>query len=72
MFPGQATQFVGMGRALVDSGTFAHRAEKLFDQAEDVLGYNIQRVCLYGSGGDLDDAVSSYFAFHGGFLRRKM
>jgi [acyl-carrier-protein] S-malonyltransferase len=45
LFPGQGAQFVGMGRQLVES---IHEARDLFDQANDILGYDLAEVCANG------------------------
>jgi [acyl-carrier-protein] S-malonyltransferase len=43
LFPGQGSQFVGMGADLFDA-----RADLLGDRAEDVLGWSLRRLCLEG------------------------
>ncbi len=45
VFPGQGSQYVGMGREVFDN--FAE-ARTVFEQAGDVLGYNISRICFEG------------------------
>ena len=45
IFPGQGAQAVGMGRALADRFAVARRA---FEEADDVLGYALSRVCFEG------------------------
>jgi [acyl-carrier-protein] S-malonyltransferase len=45
LFPGQGAQFVGMGRALVES---LPAARQLYDEAASVLGFDLLDVCLNG------------------------
>lgn len=50
LFPGQASQFEGMGKDLYDSDSLA---KELFEQANVILGYNITDVMFNGSAEDL-------------------
>ena len=45
LFPGQGAQFVGMGRGLAES---VPAAKALFDEAAEVLGYDLLSVCADG------------------------
>ncbi len=45
LFPGQGSQFIGMGRDLFTSVPEAHRA---FEEANDALGFDIARMCFEG------------------------
>ena len=45
LFPGQGAQYVGMGAALADS---LPAAKSLFDEAADVLGYDLLEICRNG------------------------
>ncbi len=45
IFPGQASQFVGMGKDLYE--TFA-LAKTYFDQANDILGFDLKTICFEG------------------------
>jgi [acyl-carrier-protein] S-malonyltransferase len=45
LFPGQGAQSVGMGRPLYETLPAARR---LFDQAAEILGYNLVEVCANG------------------------
>lgn len=50
VFPGQGAQFTGMGKELYDSNP---TAKKLFDQANDILGFNITNIMFTGTADDL-------------------
>jgi [acyl-carrier-protein] S-malonyltransferase len=51
VFPGQGSQFVGMGRAVVERDVEARRA---FEEASDALGYDLITLCLDGPSQELD------------------
>ncbi|MFD2671576.1 ACP S-malonyltransferase [Marinicrinis sediminis] len=46
LFPGQGSQYVGMGKAFWDQDTNARRR---FEEANDLLGFDLQSLCLEGS-----------------------
>ena len=50
IFPGQGAQAVGMGKDFYDN---FDTARKLFDEADDALGYSISKMCFEGSEDDL-------------------
>ena len=52
VFPGQGSQQVGMGIALADTYPVARR---VFDQADEVLGYRLSELCFSGPADDLTD-----------------
>ncbi|MBX9791709.1 MAG: ACP S-malonyltransferase [Pirellulales bacterium] len=56
LFPGQGAQSVGMGRELVESLPAARR---LFDQAAEILGYDLARLCAEGPAEELDSTIYS-------------
>jgi [acyl-carrier-protein] S-malonyltransferase len=45
VFPGQGSQFVGMGRAVIERDVAARRT---FEEASDALGYDLATLCLEG------------------------
>ena len=50
VFPGQASQFEGMGKDLYESSEIA---KKIFEQANEILGFRISEVMFEGSADDL-------------------
>ena len=50
VFPGQGSQFPGMGKDLYENNAFA---KKLFDRANEVLGFRISEIMFTGSDEDL-------------------
>src|SRR4030095_4733054 len=50
IFPGQGSQFPGMGKEYYDNSVFA---KKLFEQANEVLGFRISDIMFNGSEEDL-------------------
>src|SRR4051812_36428222 len=50
VFPGQGAQFPGMGREHYENSSFAKR---IFEQANEILGYRISDVMFNGSEEDL-------------------
>lgn len=53
MFPGQGSQFVGMGRNLLKSDV----VKDLFERANQILGYNLQNICLNGPEETLNQTI---------------
>ena len=56
LFPGQGAQTVGMGRQLLDT---LPEARRLFDEAAEVLGYDLADLCLNGPAERLNSTVIS-------------
>ena len=50
VFPGQGSQFPGMGKSLYENSAFA---KKLFEQANEILGFRISDIMFNGSEQDL-------------------
>src|SRR5690554_3021031 len=50
VFPGQGSQFVGMGKDLYDNSPLA---KEMFEKANELLGFNITDIMFNGSDEDL-------------------
>ena len=50
VFPGQAAQFVGMGKDMYETSAYA---KDLFEQANDILGYRLSDIMFEGTEEDL-------------------
>ena len=55
LFPGQGSQFVGMGRELFETGPAAVRT--LYQEASDLLGIDLARLCFEGPEEQLRQTV---------------
>lgn len=56
VFPGQGSQYVGMGRQLYEVSPIAR---DLFDRADAALGFSLSRLCFEGPQADLDDTINA-------------
>lgn len=56
LFPGQGAQTVGMGRQLADT---LPAARALYDRANEIVGYDLARLCFDGPAEKLDTTVHS-------------
>ena len=56
VFPGQGSQFVGMGKALYDASAAARR---VFDQADEILEFPLSRLCFHGPADELEDTINA-------------
>jgi [acyl-carrier-protein] S-malonyltransferase len=56
VFPGQGSQFVGMGQSLYERSPAARR---VFDDADAILGFPLTRLCFDGPSEELDDTWNS-------------
>ncbi len=54
VFPGQGSQYVGMGKALYEASEAARR---IFHQADEVLGYKLSELCFEGPAEELEDTL---------------
>lgn len=50
IFPGQGAQFTGMGKDLYESSA---KAKQLFDEANDILGFDIKSIMFNGTADEL-------------------
>ena len=56
VFPGQGSQFVGMGHALYEASAAARR---VFDHADEILGFPLARLCFEGPADELEDTINA-------------
>lgn len=55
IFPGQGAQYLGMGREFYDASS---AAKKIFDQANEVLGFDIKKICFEGPEAELKSTLN--------------
>lgn len=60
-FPGQGAQTVGMAKDIVAE---VPKAKEMFEQASDILGYDLLKVCVEGPKEKLDSTVVSQPAIY--------
>jgi [acyl-carrier-protein] S-malonyltransferase len=56
VFPGQGSQWVGMGRDLYDN---VDSARTVFDQADEALGFPLSRLCFEGPEDELRQTINA-------------
>lgn len=56
VFPGQGSQYVGMGKALYEASSAARR---VFQQADEILGFKLSQLCFEGPGEELEDTINA-------------
>jgi [acyl-carrier-protein] S-malonyltransferase len=56
VFPGQGSQYVGMGRDVYETYP---EARALFDEADGILGFPLSRLCFEGPKEELDDTINT-------------
>lgn len=70
VFPGQASQFEGMGKDMYESSTIA---KELFEQANEILGFRITDVMFEGTAEDLKETkVTQPAVFLHSIVKAKM
>lgn len=56
MFPGQGSQYVGMGKSLL---TAFGECQRVFEEAEDITKLRLRRLCFEGPAGELQLTVNT-------------
>jgi [acyl-carrier-protein] S-malonyltransferase len=56
VFPGQGSQYVGMGKALYEASETARR---VFRRADEILGFALTRLCFEGPEHELNDTINA-------------
>jgi [acyl-carrier-protein] S-malonyltransferase len=56
VFPGQGSQYVGMGKALYEASSAARR---VFHQADEILGFKLSKLCFEGPADELEDTINA-------------
>src|ERR1700694_4727355 len=56
VFPGQGSQYVGMGKALCD---LSETARRVFRRADEILGFGLTRMCFEGPEQELNDTINA-------------
>lgn len=56
VFPGQGSQYVGMGKALYEGSCAARR---VFQQADEILGFKLSQLCFEGPAEELEDTINA-------------
>jgi [acyl-carrier-protein] S-malonyltransferase len=56
VFPGQGSQYVGMGKALYEKSSAARR---VFQEADEILGFELSQLCFEGPAEELEDTINA-------------
>lgn len=56
VFPGQGSQYVGMGKSLYQASGAARR---VFQQADEILGFKLSELCFEGPAEELEDTINA-------------
>jgi len=56
VFPGQGSQYVGMGKALFE---VSETARQVFRRADEILGFALTHLCFEGPEQDLNDTINA-------------
>ncbi|HEY9287170.1 MAG TPA: ACP S-malonyltransferase [Candidatus Dormibacteraeota bacterium] len=56
VFPGQGSQYVGMGKALCE---VSETARRVFRRADEILGFALSKLCFEGPEPELNDTINA-------------
>ena len=56
LFPGQGSQYAGMGKRIAE---ISQAARRVFDHADEVLGFPISELCFEGSAEELQETANT-------------
>ena len=56
VFPGQGSQYVGMGKGLF---AVSETARRVFQRADEILGFGLTRMCFEGPEPELNDTINA-------------
>ena len=56
VFPGEGSQYVGMGKALYEASC---AARGVFQQADEILGFKLSQLCFEGPAEELEDTINA-------------
>lgn len=56
VFPGQGSQYLGMGKDIYEN---YHEARAIFDEADETLGFPLSKICFEGPKEELDDTINT-------------
>jgi [acyl-carrier-protein] S-malonyltransferase len=56
VFPGQGSQYVGMGKSVY---AVSEAARRVFHQADEVLGFSLSSLCFNGPADELEDTLNA-------------
>ncbi|MDD4202903.1 MAG: ACP S-malonyltransferase [Candidatus Omnitrophica bacterium] len=59
IFPGQGTQYIGMGKELYQSN---QKAKETFDKAGEILGFDLKKLCFEGPQEELTNTANAQVA----------